>query len=94
MPTWRFDLRDGPSRRFATPPILTGELMQPFLAVPPPRSTVLGASAVEQVDVPYQYLTFFMEDDEELKRIGERPSISGCDVVGNWDRLVTAVYLG
>eukprot|EP00752_Nemacystus_decipiens_P005636 g5100.t1 len=23
------------------------------------------------VDVPYQYLTFFMEDDEELKRIGE-----------------------
>lgn len=25
-----------------------------------------------QVDVPYQYLTFFMEDDEELKRIGEK----------------------
>lgn len=24
-----------------------------------------------QVDVPYQYLTFFMEDDDELKRIGE-----------------------
>ncbi|CBN78295.1 Tryptophan--tRNA ligase [Ectocarpus siliculosus] len=23
------------------------------------------------VDVPYQYLTFFMEDDDELKRIGE-----------------------
>ena len=23
-----------------------------------------------QVDVPYQYLTFFMEDDEELERIG------------------------
>ncbi len=21
--------------------------------------------------MPYQYLTFFMEDDEELKRIGE-----------------------
>lgn len=26
----------------------------------------------EQVDVPYQYLTFFMEDDEELERIGEK----------------------
>eukprot|EP00904_Undaria_pinnatifida_P013005 jgi/Undpi1/8835/HiC_scaffold_25.g11297.m1 len=24
-----------------------------------------------QVDVPYQYLTFFMEDDEELERIGK-----------------------
>ncbi|CAN0579615.1 unnamed protein product, partial [Ectocarpus sp. 12 AP-2014] len=24
-----------------------------------------------QVDVPYQYLTFFMEDDDELQRIGE-----------------------
>lgn len=24
-----------------------------------------------QVDVPYQYLRFFMEDDDELKRIGE-----------------------
>ena len=29
----------------------------------------LGADL--SVDVPYQYLTFFLEDDEELKRIGE-----------------------
>lgn len=25
-----------------------------------------------KVDVPYQYLKFFMEDDDELKRIGEK----------------------
>lgn len=29
--------------------------------------------------MPYQYLTFFMEDDEELKRIGERQDLSACD---------------
>lgn len=33
---------------------------------------------LEQVDVPYQYLTFFMEDDEELKRIGEEAAIVTC----------------
>jgi tryptophanyl-tRNA synthetase len=25
-----------------------------------------------EVDVPYQYLTFFMEDDEQLKEIGDK----------------------
>lgn len=45
---------------------LTGALFWPLS----PARTVT-TSAAEQVDVPYQYLTFFMEDDEELKRIGE-----------------------
>lgn len=48
-----------------------------------PGALCPGTSTAEQVDVPYQYLTFFMEDDEELKRIGETQSLSACDVAGN-----------
>ena len=25
-----------------------------------------------EIDIPYNYLTFFMEDDEKLKEIGEK----------------------
>lgn len=33
-------------------------------------TVILVSCPFGQVDVSYQYLTFFMEDDEELKRIG------------------------
>lgn len=43
------------------------------------------------MDVPYQYLTFFMEDDEELKRIGKKElalySSMYCEVRGRTSRI-------